>query len=118
MRAKDGISLDLLHQDVLDLQIRTSELLSQLPAEVSECETQAIIKMAAAGTGSHEVLTLLVAEDPLAVLSGRLSLSLSVLERVAQQLEDELSLSADVGPHLTAIIFGTNTTVTIIDTAG
>lgn len=116
-RARNGMYVDPLYQDVLDLQAAASDLIQQLPGGVSECETKSVIKMAAAGTGSHEVLTVLLADDILDVLNGRLSLSLAFLEHVAQQLEDELSLSDDVGAYLSAIVFGSNTTATIIETA-
>ena len=36
--------------------------LSDVCVSVSECETKSVIKMAAAGTGSHEVLTVLLAD--------------------------------------------------------
>ncbi|KAK7092659.1 hypothetical protein V1264_008372 [Littorina saxatilis] len=116
-RAKGGINLDGLLQDVRGLELAASDLSQLLPDDVSECETNLVVKMAAAGTGSHEVLTVLLADDPLSVLSGRLSLSLAFLEHVAQQLEDELALSNDIGGHLMAVVFGTKTTAGIIQSA-
>ena len=35
-----------------------------------------------------------------------------------KSISDELSLSDDVGAYLSAIVFGSNTTATIIETAG
>ncbi|KAL8594543.1 hypothetical protein ACOMHN_028897 [Nucella lapillus] len=116
--AKNGQYLNALYQDILDLQFKATELVETLPGEVSECETNLVIKMAAAGTGSHEVLTVMLAQDPMAVLNGRLALTLAFLEHVAGQLEDELILSTiDVGPHASAIAFGANTTASIIESA-
>ncbi|XP_076437409.1 uncharacterized protein LOC143276668 isoform X2 [Babylonia areolata] len=115
--AKNGQFLELLHQDVLDIENKASELLGTLPGDVSECETNLAIKMAASGTGSHEVLTLLLAEDALSVMNGRLALSLAFLEHLAGQLEAELAMFNDIGPQLAAVAFGANTTAVIIDTA-
>eukprot|EP00745_Piridium_sociabile_P010099 TRINITY_DN1703_c1_g2_i1.p1 TRINITY_DN1703_c1_g2~~TRINITY_DN1703_c1_g2_i1.p1 ORF type:complete len:232 (+),score=47.02 TRINITY_DN1703_c1_g2_i1:133-828(+) len=116
-RAKSGNYVDKLRKDVLQLQAAASDLLVELPEKGSDCDGQLAIKMAAARTGSHEVLTVLLANDPMSVLNGRLSMSLALLEEVAHLMEDEVSLNDDVGPHLTAIIFGTNVTLDIIDTA-
>ncbi|KAK7092569.1 uncharacterized protein [Littorina saxatilis] len=116
-KAKNGMVLSTLLQASLGVQAEAANLIQQLPGDVSQCETSLVIKMAAAGTGSHEVLTLLLADDALSVLNGRLSLSLTFLEHVAQQLEDELSLSNDVGAQLSAVVFGTNATASIAKTA-
>jgi len=118
VRARAGLLLDQLLHDVLKLEGEASDLIVLLPEPVSECKTTAVIKMAATGTGSHEVLSVLLAEDKLKVLNGRLALSLALLEQVAMQLEGELSLSDDVGGHLSAIVFGANTTANIVETAG
>ncbi|KAK7092570.1 hypothetical protein V1264_008296 [Littorina saxatilis] len=116
-QAKHGMAVELIRQNVLELQSDASDLILQFPGKVSECETSSVIKMAATGSGSHETLTLLLADSALGVLSGRLSLSLSLLGRLAQQLEDQLALSSDVGPNLAAIVFGTKATVSIAQKA-
>lgn len=115
--AKEGTPLARLRQNVLDLQNYTSGLLVQLPGKVSECHTQAIIKMAAAAIGSHEVLNAMLANEPLGILSARIDLCLAMMSQVAQQLEGELTLSSDVSAHLAAILFATNTTINVIETA-
>ncbi|XP_025083002.1 uncharacterized protein LOC112557397 isoform X2 [Pomacea canaliculata] len=118
MKAKEGSPLEKILQDVLDLQNVTLNLISKLPTkEISQCETQAVIKTAAAAVRSHEVLGVLLATGTLNVLSARLGLALAMVTQVTQQLEDKLARSSDVGPELSAIIFGTNTTATIINTA-
>ncbi|KAK7092660.1 hypothetical protein V1264_008373 [Littorina saxatilis] len=111
------MNLDVILQEVLNLQAKATDFAQQLPGDVSECLTNLVIKMAATGTGSHEVLTVLLATDPWSVLSGRLSLSLAFLENVARQLEDEIILSDEISGHLMAVVFGTNTTASIIKTA-
>ncbi|PVD35749.1 hypothetical protein C0Q70_02712 [Pomacea canaliculata] len=116
--AKEGTTLDLLHQNIQDLQNFALDLLTQLPGQVSECNTQAIIKMAAAGTGSHEVLQVLLASDSLGILSARLDLCLAMMSQIAQQFEGELTLSSDVSPYVAATLFATNTTMSVITTAG
>ncbi|XP_025083489.1 uncharacterized protein LOC112557705 [Pomacea canaliculata] len=115
--AKEGTTLDLLHQNIQDLQNFALDLLTQLPGQVSECNTQAIIKMAAAGTGSHEVLQVLLASDSLGILSARLDLCLAMMSQIAQQFEGELTLSSDVSPYVAATLFATNTTMSVITTA-
>ncbi|PVD35726.1 hypothetical protein C0Q70_02689 [Pomacea canaliculata] len=100
MKAKEGSPLEKILQDVLDLQNVTLNLISKLPTK----------------------------ESTLNVLSARLGLALAMVTQVTQQLEgamqcddvchtDKLARSSDVGPELSAIIFGTNTTATIINTA-
>ncbi|KAK7092707.1 hypothetical protein V1264_008411 [Littorina saxatilis] len=105
-----------ISKKALEIQSYAS-CLQSLSGEVSECETNLVIRMAATGIGSHEVLTLLLADDTLGVLNGRLSLSMAFLERAAQQMEDELSLSTNVGPHAAAFVFGANATSSIAGTA-
>ncbi|XP_025082531.1 uncharacterized protein LOC112557108 [Pomacea canaliculata] len=116
-KAKEGISLDSLRQDVLDLKTFTSSLLQQVPSEISECDIQTIIKMAAAATRSHEVLQVLLAKDAVSLLGARLGLCLATMSEIAQQFEGELTLSSDEGPYLTAIIFTIDLTSNVIDTA-
>ncbi|XP_076437249.1 uncharacterized protein LOC143276555 [Babylonia areolata] len=112
-RAREGEYVQNLYHDALDLEVKATALLGQIPGEVSEYQTNLVIKMAAAETGSHEVLTLLLAEDALSVMNGRLALSLAFLEHLAGQLEDELSLSSDPGAQLTAVAFGASITAKV-----
>jgi len=115
--AKKGMYLDAMIQNAVLLERSAAEIIGRMGYKVSECETKAVIKMAAAGTGSHEVLTVMLAEDELKVLNGRLSLSFGFLKHVAEQLEDELSLSDDVGAYLAAIAFGADATKDILSSA-
>ncbi|XP_070174813.1 uncharacterized protein [Littorina saxatilis] len=91
-QAKHGMAVELIRQNVLELQSDASDLILQFPGKVSECETSSVIKMAATGSGSHETLTLLLADN-------------------------QLALSSDVGPNLAAIVFGTKATVSIAQKA-
>lgn len=116
-RAKDGIPAVQLEKEVLQIQNTASDLLAALPENATDCEIRSVVKTAAAGVGSHEVLKLLTANDAMAVLDGRLALSLAVLDQMAQQLRDELTLSEDVGSILAAIVFATKTTVDIVEAA-
>ncbi|XP_025083663.1 uncharacterized protein LOC112557819 [Pomacea canaliculata] len=119
LRTKEETSIETILQNILRLQSITVNLIAHLPANrISECETQTVIKLAAAGIGSHEVLDVLLAEDDTGVLGARIRLSLAFLNRLAQHLDDKLSLSSDVGPELTAITFGANTTAAIITISG
>lgn len=115
--AKAGTLLKPLFHTILDIINKSSGLIQQLKSQVSQCDTNMAIKMAATGTGSHEILTLLLADNKLKVHNGRLSLSLAVLEQMAQQLEDVLSRSEDPTPHLAAIVFGAKTAGDIIRSA-
>ncbi|PVD35727.1 hypothetical protein C0Q70_02690 [Pomacea canaliculata] len=116
--AKEGSSLEAIFQDLDNLQNVTLNLISRLPtSEISECETQTVIKLAAAGVGIHEVMGALLAEGEMEILSRRIGLALSFDDQVAQLLEDKVSRSSDVGPELYAMIFGINTTANIIKTA-
>ncbi|XP_025083007.1 uncharacterized protein LOC112557400 [Pomacea canaliculata] len=117
-RTKEGSPLKTILQNILDLQRVVVNIIARLPSnQISECETQTVIKLAAAGIGSHEVLDVLLAEDDLGVVSARIGMALTFVNRVAQQLDDKLTRSSDVGPELTAIAFGINSTAVIINTA-
>ncbi|PVD27894.1 hypothetical protein C0Q70_10469 [Pomacea canaliculata] len=61
-----------------------------LPA--TECETQALVEMAAGRVGSQEVLGLLMSRGTRELLSAQLDMSLTVLIQIVRQIQ-ESSLS-------------------------
>lgn len=86
------------------------------PSEI-ECGTNLVIKMAAAATGSHEVLSVLFANGTLSALGGQLSMALAMLDLVAQQLLEQLIASNRTEQQLSALIVVLKATQSIVSNA-